>query len=340
MQGLKQLRPHGHPDRHEGAKQRRELRLGMIGAAALAMLLVAAGVIYVLPIGKHSYTADLSDAQSVKVGDQVRMAGIPVGSVKSLELQHKKVRMTFTVRDEVRLGDQSTLEVRMLTAVGGHYVAVLPAGDKPLGSKTIPADRVRLPYSLVRTLQDAAAPVAQVDGETLRKNFAALQNSLDTSPDALRQMTTAVASFVGILNNQNSEISRALNVMDEYLSTLNDNKALLGTFVRQIGMLETMALNKKAEISEALRVGAGLLSRIAAVEPAWREQLQPIVDKLLEALPQLKDLGARVDEAGTSIGDLRQRLQAAMTPEGPAIDQSAITIAAPSLCVPVPGRGC
>lgn len=338
MQELKQPQPHGHPDRHEGAKRRRELRLGLIGAAALAMLLIATGVIYVLPLGKNTYSADLTDAQSVKVGDQVRMAGIPVGSVKSLELRHKKVRMTFTVSKDVRLGDQTTLEVRMLTVVGGHYVAVFPAGDTPLGEKTIPADRVRLPYSLVRTLQDAATPIEEVDGDTLRQNFAALLDSLDNAPDSLKQMGTAMESLVGILNTQNSDISRALAVMDEYLSSIDENTALLGVFVRQTGLLLTQALDKEAEIAEALRVLGELLSRIAAVEPAWREQLQPLVDRLLEALPQLKDLGARMSQAVDSLTELRQRLQGVMTPDGPAIDQSGTVLR--DLCVPVPGRGC
>lgn len=340
MPTMTRRRPHSRHDRHEDTKQRREMRLGLLGTAALVVLLIAAGLIYVLPIGKHTYTADLTDAQSVKVGDQVRVAGIPVGSVKSLQLQRKKVRMTFTADDDVHLGNQTTLEIRMLTAVGGHYIAVFPAGTKPLGRKTIPADRVRLPYSLVQTMQDAATPIDQVDGDTLRKNFATLQDSLDSSPDSLRHMTSAMEGFVGILDRQNSEISKALEVMDEYLTTIDQNRSLLGTFVRQIGLLETESLDKQAEISEALRIAGELLSRIAAVEPAWREVLQPVVDKLLEALPELKDLGARMSQATTAIGDLRARLQTAMTAQGPVLDQSDVTLTAPSLCVPVPGRGC
>lgn len=340
MPTMMRRRPRSRHDRNEDTKQRREMRLGLLGTAALVVLLIAAGLIYVLPIGKHTYTADLTDAQSVKAGDQVRVAGIPVGSVKSLQLQRKKVRMTFTADDDVHLGDQTTLEIRMLTAVGGHYIAVFPAGTKPLGRKTIPADRVRLPYSLVQTMQDAATPIDQVDGDTLRKNFATLQDSLDNSPDSLRHMTSAMEGFVGILDRQNSEISKALEVMDEYLTTIDRNRSLLGTFVRQIGLLETEGLDKQAEISEALRIAGELLSRIAAAEPAWREVLQPVVDKLLEALPELKDLGARMGQATTAIGDLRARLQATMTAQGPVLDQSDVTLTAPSLCVPVPGRGC
>ncbi|MEV6773750.1 MlaD family protein [Nocardia sp. NPDC051030] len=332
---------HTHHDRHQATAMRRELRYGLFGAAVLAALMIITGAIYVLPIGKATYTAELTEGRAVKAGDEIRIAGIRVGSVKSLELLPDRVRMKFTVKDNVFLGDRTTLEVRMLTVVGGHYIAAFPAGDKGLGKTVIPSDRVRLPYSLIHTLQDASTPVAQVDGDTLRKNLAALQNSLDGSPDALRRMGNAMETFVGILNRQNTEVSRALTVMDEYLATVDQNKSLLGTFVRQIGRLETQGLDKQAEIKEALRVAAQLLSRIAGTNDSWKTQLQPLVDKLLEALPQLKDLGSRLDQVVSSLTGIRLRLQNAVTPaDGISIDQSAVTVAAPVVCVPVPGRGC
>lgn len=319
----------------------RELRFGLYGAAALAVVLVATAALYLLPLGKATYTADLADARSVQAGDEIRIAGVHVGSVKSLQLRGDRVRMTFTVNDNVFLGDRTTLEVRMLTVVGGHYIAAFPAGTAPLGHHTVPADRVRLPYSLIRTLQDAAAPVQQVDGDTLRKNFDALQDSLSGSPDALRRMGQAAQSLVGLLDRQHADVSRALKVMDEYLSAVNGNRALLGTFIRKIGSLETDGLAKKAEISESLTITAELLSRIAGIEPAWHDELEPLADKLEAAVPQLEDLGRRFDEALNSLNQLRTRLQAASTPaNGVTVDQSDITVSAPQVCIPLPGRDC
>ncbi|MEV0251531.1 MlaD family protein [Nocardia sp. NPDC050712] len=324
------------PDRHEAAKNRREFRLGVAGAAFVALLLLATAVIYVLPLGKTTYTAELSEAQSIRAGAQVRVAGITVGSVTELELLPDRVRMRFTVDREVFLGADTSLEIRMLTAVGGHYLAVFPAGEKPLGKTMIPPDRVRLPYSLVQTLQDAAAPVAEVDGDTLRANLATLQESMRDSPDALRQMGTAAQSFVTILERQNQDVSRALTVMDEYLRALNGNKSLLGTFVRELGMLMVLGLNKRAEIEVALTIAAQLLSRIAALEPSYQDILKPMTSRLRELLPQLGQLSGQLDAALPAWRELRDRLVAASTSEeGLVIDHSMLNV-----CVPVPGRGC
>ncbi|WP_084529433.1 MlaD family protein [Nocardia crassostreae] len=329
-----------HVDRHEAAASRRQLRLGLLGVASAVVVLAAVGIVYALPIGKDTFTAELSEAQSIKAGDQVRVSGVTVGSVTSLELGEDRVRMTFTVDHDVFLGDQISMEIRMLTVVGGHYLALFPAGDKPLGDKTIPAERVRLPYSLIRTMQAAAAPVAQVDADVLRRNIAALQQSLSENPDALRRIGTAMETWVGTLNRQNSEISQALTVMDEYLTTINENKSLLGTFVRQVGLLETEGLNKKAEITAAMEIAGELLSRIAAIEPSYRTVLEPLAVKIQEAVPPMEELGRRLDAALNAMGDIRDRLQHAIGPDGPAVDHSATTLTGTDVCVPVPGRGC
>ncbi len=327
-------------DRHEAAKQQRELRLGLFGVLLVVVAMVVTGAIYLLPPGKASYTADLTEAQSIKVGDQVRVAGIPAGTVTDLVLHRDRVTMTFRVDDDIALGDQTSLEIRMLTAVGGHYLAVFPAGERPLGDKTIPADRVKLPYSLVRTLQDAAQPLAAVDGNTLRETVIAAGESIERNPDALRKIGVAMESFVDILHTQNADISRALTVADEYLTTVDTSKSLLGTFVRKLGQLETKGLAKRAEILETLAVVSELLARLAAIEPASRTVLEPLGDKLMEAIPELERLGTRLDEVNRGLHETIARLQATIGPAGITVDESGTTITDTAVCVPIPGRGC
>ncbi|WP_225732383.1 MULTISPECIES: MlaD family protein [unclassified Nocardia] len=321
----------------ETTQRRRELRFGVACVIAIAVLLVATGAFYVFPPGKTTYTAELSDAESVKTGDQVRIAGVPVGTVTSLRLRPDTVRMTFTVDRGVFIGDQTTLQIRLLTIVGGHYVAAFPSGMKPLGSTPIPADRVQLPYSLVRAMQDATAPIAEVDGETLRKTFDALQTALAGSPDALRRIGDATKSIVDILDKQNAEVSRALAVTDEYLTTVDVNRSKLGEFVRRLGKLESVALAKRDEVLTAVDVTAQLLARIAALEPSWHDVLQPLADKLAEAIPALQRLGAKLDAALRAIHDMSDRLRQLIAPgTAPPPDPAG----ASPLCIPLPGQRC
>ncbi|OHU53267.1 Mce family protein [Mycobacteroides chelonae] len=327
---------------NEKRDRQRQLVLGIAGLLAVAIAMAASAVIYLVPLGKTTYTAEVSEAGSVKPGDQVRVAGIVVGDVRSVQLQDDSVKISFTVDRTVFVGAQSTLEIRLLTPVGGHYVTVFPAGNTPLGTASIPAERVKLPYNLGRALQDAIRPVKSIEGDTLRQNFSALANALEKQPDSVRAMGDAVSSVVGILNRQNIDVRRSLDVADEYLALIARSRRIVGDMLTKIGTMETTILSRRAEVLETLNVVTELLSRIAALEPNWREQLQPLTDALLEAWPQWRELADRLAGLGDSLNRVWNRVDGYVGKTGEiSVDQSGQTISPPQpVCIPMPGRVC
>ncbi|QLY30453.1 MCE family protein [Nocardia huaxiensis] len=333
----------------EKTRRRRELRIGVIGAAVVVAALAAAAVLYAVPFGKTTYTAELAEAQSVKTGDDVRIAGISVGAVQSLELKSDRVVMKFTVDSDVFLGSETTLDVRMLTVVGGHYVAIQPAGTTPLGHSVIPADRVRLPYSLVQAFQDAAAPLAAVDGDTLRGSLDSLATSIESSPDGMREILDGVEHFIDVMNKQRSDVSAAIAIADEYLNGVEAAKGELRRLIDRINLLETVLSGKRTEVREAVRVLRLVVSRLAALQPSWESTLKPLAEQLAAAAPELENLGEKLGPVIDSVQGLTRQLTDAALPDGGVtIDQSGETVtaapglqpAALTLCVPLPGKAC
>ena len=322
----------------EDTDRRTQRVLGIAGVLVVVIIVAVSAVIYLVPFGKDSYTAMLSDGGSVRPGDDVRIAGISVGTVKSVELTDESVRMEFTVKNDVFLGKDTSLDIRMLTPIGGHYVAVSPSGDEPLGDEPIPADRVHVPYNLVEALQDAQRPIAAIDAGTLRRSLSQLTTSLETSPNSVNAMTDAVSTMVGMIDKQNSDVSRALDVAEEYLRVLHDSKSVIGDMLVKIGLMETQILNRKADVVEALHVANELLARIAAIEPAWSEQLEPLADRIVAVVPQLDELGQRLGTVADLLVQAGDRFRSIVTPAGVAVDHSGLTVR--PVCVPVPGRGC
>lgn len=310
--------------------------------ALASVLVLAAALVWVdrVDFGARTYTAHMSDAGSIRVGDEVRLAGIGVGTVKSLAARKGEVEMRFTVEGDVFVGAQTTLDVRMLTIVGGHYVALIPGGSAPLGAAVIPADRVVLPYSLPKVFQEAIRPIQQVDGDTLRRNVAALNSSITRSPEAVGSTLTAIESVVDIMNQQNAEISRSLSLADEYLTALNGSKQVLITLISTLRTLETIVENHTLEIHEALIVLARVLDRLVPLGQAWETTLRPMAQPLADAIQQLDRIGEKMRDLLESLHTLESRLSQIASPDGLAIDHSTTTYQGPGICVPVPGRVC
>ena len=137
------------------------------GVAAMAfatvVALVVAYVYYNTPGKSQIVSFYTDDANSIRVGDEVRMAGIKVGTVTELSLEPSQVLVKATINDNAFVGDQSQVDVRMLTVVGGYYVNLASMGSNPLGAQAIPLARVTMPYSLVRALTDTTKITDNVD---------------------------------------------------------------------------------------------------------------------------------------------------------------------------------
>ncbi|MEV0686726.1 MlaD family protein [Nocardia sp. NPDC050378] len=328
------------------AVRRTELWAGFAGIAVLVVALVAVGALYAVPFGKGSYTALLPEAQSVRVGDDVRLAGVPVGKVTELELTDEHVEMTFTVDSAVFVGAETGLDIRMLTIVGGHYVALIPAGTRPLGRDPIPADRVRLPYNLAQAFQDAVEPIEKIDGNLLRANLEALSTSITAGPEGIRQTVDGIGRFVAALDRQRGDVAKAIAIADEQLGAVEQARGELGRLVEKVSLLETMLADKQSEVRVAVEQLDRVVSRLAGVQPTWESTLRPMAVKLAEAVPELIALGDRLQPVIDGVHDLAQRLSALVPAPGEVvIDQSGSTLSTtpesgPSVCVPVPGRVC
>lgn len=115
-----------------------------VGALALVVAIVA----YILFSGSGgaSYQLLFANASQIVRGDQVRVGGVPVGSVTDITLTNDyKARVTISVNSSlVPLHEGTTAQIRVpsLTTVAGRYVALVPGPNNRPALKngaTLPA---------------------------------------------------------------------------------------------------------------------------------------------------------------------------------------------------------
>src|SRR5689334_23705171 len=73
----------------------------------------------------RTYRAIFTDATGVVKGDDIRVAGVKVGSVKNVQIVDRtKAEVTFTVRNATEVTRSSTATIRYRNLVGQRYIAV------------------------------------------------------------------------------------------------------------------------------------------------------------------------------------------------------------------------
>ncbi|MCX2929914.1 MlaD family protein [Mycobacterium sp. CVI_P3] len=310
------------------------------GVAALAIVLVlaiTAAALFIRPPGQKTVVFYTDDAASLRRGDDVRIAGITVGKVEGLSIEPEQVKVRATVDDDAFVGDQSQIQVRMLTVVGGYYVNLVSLGDKPLGHNSIPRDRVTMPYSLMRVLADSTKVTERVDPQPIRDSLDQLQAGLTgTNVDTLAAVIDAGNTLTETIDRQRGQISQILDLSDEYIESLSNYRGKLQELVSKISILEqTLVLYGKG-FGGALK-GMGDISDAFLVPYAkfWVNHREEFIQRVREWQDRVRrwvDNNSRIVPRLRRIRDKIERVLDAQNarPELLATD----------LCIPMPGSPC
>lgn len=101
-------------------------------AAAVGFLVYASQFAGGAPgAGTYPLEASFRSAEGVRVGTDVRLAGVKVGTVTGLRLDPEtfRARATFAIDEAIELPDDTAVAVASEGLLGGNFIEVLPGGS-------------------------------------------------------------------------------------------------------------------------------------------------------------------------------------------------------------------
>ncbi|MCV7234616.1 MlaD family protein [Mycobacterium branderi] len=311
----------------------------MWGAGALVLATVVSlvtAMLYFNPPGQKIVTFYTDDAATVRPGDQVRIAGISVGKVKDLALESDRVRVRAHVDDTAFVGDQSQIQVRMLTVVGGYYVNLVSLGDRPLGSKPIPIERVMMPYNLMRTLADSKRIIETVNPKPINESLNEVQKGLTgTNVESLAAVIDAGNSLMATIEKQRGQVTAILNLSDEYIHSLRDFGDELKDMVRKISIIEQTLTLYSEGFASALQGMGDVIDDLAPVGRFYKDHRGEFLAKVRDWLAKARMWS---DRNGVIIRALRlgrRKIERVLNAQ-----QAPPELLATDLCMPIPGNPC
>jgi phospholipid/cholesterol/gamma-HCH transport system substrate-binding protein len=221
---------------------------------------LATGVLVVL-IGNltfqssRDYKAVFSDATGVVKGDDIRIAGVKVGSVKNVEIVDRtRALVSFNVQKDSVVTRSSTATVRYRNLVGQRYISLTQGvGDlKQLPeNSTIPIDRTQPALDLsvlfngfkplfaaltpadINKLSAEVVSVFQGEGgnfNALLQSTASLTNTLADRDRVIGSLIDNLNSVLGTLAGRDKELSSLIVEFKNFIGGLTQDKdAILGS---------------------------------------------------------------------------------------------------------------
>ena len=271
---------------------------------ATSMLVVTIGNISFTD--KLEYKAEFVDATGMVEGDDIRIAGVRVGSVSDVEIVDRtRALVTFTVEKDTPLSEATHASIRYRNLVGQRYISlsetigdtgqldegatipvdhtspaldltVLFNGFKPLFQALSPEDLNKLSYEVIRVFQGEGGTL-----ESLLESTASVTQTLADRDKVISDLIDNLNRVLVQIGDRDEQLTELIQSFRTFVGGLKDDRqAILGS-LDQISALSVETADLIDGIREPfvqdikhLRTFAGNLDRNKAE-----------IDRALQVLP-------------------------------------------------------
>jgi phospholipid/cholesterol/gamma-HCH transport system substrate-binding protein len=263
-------------------RDRNPVIIGAVSLSVIALLVLLAFNAQSLPIigGGTVYKAQFSEAAGLKADDPVRVAGVKVGKVESLALEHGAVTVDFRVSDAF-VGDQSEAAIKIETVLGAKYLALVPRGSTPLDpEKPIPVARTASPYDVVEAFADLSKTVEQTDTTQLANSFEVLSQTFANTPEEVRTSLEGLARLSDTISSRDAQLGQLLSATRKVSQVLADRNGEFSQLIVDSNTLLTEVQRRRELIDSILKSTQQLSQQLSGLVADNRAALTPALQKL------------------------------------------------------------
>jgi phospholipid/cholesterol/gamma-HCH transport system substrate-binding protein len=203
----------------------------------------------------NSYKADFVDATGLVKGDDIRIAGVKVGSVQGVSIVDRdRAQVTFSVQADTALTQSTHADIRYRNLVGQRYIAltneigstgVLKPGSTIPTSRTSPALDLTVLFNGFKPLFQALSPsdvnelsyeiiqVFQGQGGTLNgmlAHTASITQTLADRDQIIGHLITNLNSVLAHVGDRNRQLNQLITTFRDFVGGLkHDRGAILGS---------------------------------------------------------------------------------------------------------------
>jgi len=270
-------------------------------AAALALLL-AAGVALVVgrtALRPNTITAYFTSATAIYPGDQVRVAGVRVGTIKDITPQGTRARLVLAVDRDVPIPADARAVIVAQNLVGARYVQLAPAYETsgpvlPDGA-VIDTDRTAVPVEwddvkeqLTRLATDLG-PGSDLSASSVGRFIDSAADALDGNGDKLRETIRQLSGLSRTLAEGSGNIVDVIANLQTFVTVLRDSNAQIVSFQNRLATVSSVLDGSRSDLDAALTNLSGAVADVERFVAGSREQTSEQVERLADVVRNLGD---------------------------------------------------
>jgi phospholipid/cholesterol/gamma-HCH transport system substrate-binding protein len=281
-----------------------ETRIGLFVALtvlAAAIILERVGSFEAFQRGRQ-VNALFSEIQDLKIGDRVKMAGVEVGRVQSIQLTNNKVMVVMKVRPTAEIKTDSAATIKFMGLLGQNFVAVdfgTPRGEPLKDNQFIATTEQADLSAIMQKLDNVASGV-----EKMTESFTGFKIDTFLGPlrDFIANTKDPLSATISNMQTMTLEVSTQISQGKGTLGKLLKDEALYNTALNSLSNLQDTATEMKTTVAEARKAvdqinsGQGTVGMLLKDDKLYRETT--------DGMTNLKEILQKMNQGQGSVGKL------------------------------------
>jgi phospholipid/cholesterol/gamma-HCH transport system substrate-binding protein len=236
-----------------------------VGLAVVLVGLLVGGVTTVVRdafFRPTTITAFFTSTTSIYSGDEVRVAGVKVGTITGIEPEGAQAKMTLHVDADVAIPADAKAVIVAQNLVAARYVELTPAyrssGPTMPDGAVIPVERTAIPVEwdevktqLMRLATDLG-PNSKVSTPSVARFIDSSADALEGNGDKLRQTLAQLSGVGRILARGSGNIVDVIKNLQTFVTALRDSNTQIVQFQDRFATLTSVLNESRSDLDAAL----------------------------------------------------------------------------------------
>lgn len=294
-------------------------RMFSYAAAMLVLVLVAAGALFWLfrDLGAKTITAYFDETVGVYSGSDLRVLGVTVGTIDSVQPQGKLVKVVMTLDDGIQIPAGADAVVISPSVVSDRYIQLTPAytgGPQLTDGTIIPVGRTQTPveldqlYATLNQLATALGPNGANRNGALSNLLNVGAANLDGNGAALGTMIQQLGAATRTLSGSQNNLFQTIDSLQRFTTMLKNNNAAVQGVTQQLASVSGFLAADRQDLGSALSQLADALGLVQEFIKNNRGAIASNVDKLHQISQILTNerssLAEALDDAPLAVDNL------------------------------------
>lgn len=228
----------------------------------------------------YKLSASFDDVSGLLVGDNVKVAGVPVGKVTGIDVESGQATVTMQIDDDRRVPTDSSASIRWRNLIGQRYVYLNP-GDAPvmLEDGDVVDDTTNV-IDLGELFNRLGPIVATIDESQVNDFLDTVTTALDGNEASVSAALDDLAFVVQGLGERDVAIGRLIENLEVVARTVADRDSQIETMLDNLSALSrTFSDNTQLLETAILEIGA-FNTDLSSVLAANRGEIDGLLTKL------------------------------------------------------------